>query len=112
MDYAVGKHRGFAFVEYHSPEDAEEAAFNLDGSDFLGRTLRVSLAQPNQAGKLSSSSSGAIAGLAADGSQALWKSDEWFRTQILEDAGGGGAGASEERARRDEAETDAKALRG
>jgi RNA recognition motif-containing protein len=110
MDYAAGKHRGFAFVEYHSPEDAEEAAFNLDGSDFLGRTLRVSLAQPNQAGKLSSSASGAIAGPAADGSQALWKSDEWFRTQILEDASG--AGASEERARRDEAETDAKALRG
>jgi RNA recognition motif-containing protein len=110
MDYAAGKHRGFAFVEYHSPDDAEEAAFNLDGSDFLGRTLRVSLAQPNQAGKLSSSTSGASAGSAADGSQALWKSDEWFRTQILEDAGG--AGASEERARRDEAETDAKALRG
>jgi RNA recognition motif-containing protein len=98
MDYVAGKHRGFAFVEYKIADDADEAVFNMDGAEYMGRALRVSLAQPNQLRKLASSSSNASA--AAGGGQptsfreeAIWKSDEWFQKQIME----GGDGPSSER---------------
>jgi peptidyl-prolyl isomerase E (cyclophilin E) len=67
MDYTKGVHRGFAFTEYEDADDADEAIFNLNGSELLGRTLKVSLAQPNQVNKLSSNH------------EAVWKSDEWFK---------------------------------
>lgn len=33
--------RGFGFVEMGSPEEAQKAMEALNGSDFLGRTLRI-----------------------------------------------------------------------
>jgi peptidyl-prolyl isomerase E (cyclophilin E) len=75
MDYVKGTvHRGFSFVEFEDPDDAEEAIFNMDGADLLGRTISVSLAQPNQLHKLSSG--------APNRSEAVWKSDEWFQQQV------------------------------
>lgn len=71
MDYVEGKHRGFGFVEYEDAEDAEEAVFNMDGGELLGRTLKVSLAQANQLHKLSDNKS-----------EAIWKSDEWFQKNV------------------------------
>jgi RNA-binding proteins (RRM domain) len=38
--------KGFGFVEMSNPADAEKAKEALDGSDFEGRTLRVSEARP------------------------------------------------------------------
>jgi RNA recognition motif-containing protein len=38
--------KGFGFVEMSSAEEAEKAKEALDGSDFEGRTLRVSEARP------------------------------------------------------------------
>jgi len=38
--------KGFGFVEMSSAEEAEKAKEALDGSDFDGRTLRVSEARP------------------------------------------------------------------
>lgn len=70
MDYAAGIHRGFAFVEFEDSDDAAEAIFNMDGGELMGRTIRVSLAQPNQVSKFSSTS------------EAVWKSDEWFQTHM------------------------------
>jgi peptidyl-prolyl isomerase E (cyclophilin E) len=67
MDYQKGLHKGFAFVEFEDPEDAAEAIFNMDGAELMGRTLHVSLAQPNQM-NLSSH-------------QAVWSTDEWFQQQ-------------------------------
>lgn len=74
MDYAKGKHRGFAFVEFEDVDDAEEAIFNMDGADIAGRTVTVSVAQPNQINKLASSEA-----------EAVWKSDEWFQKQVGND---------------------------
>ena len=71
MDYAAGVHRGFAFCEFEDPDDAAEAIFNMDGAELRGRTIRASLAQPNQVHKFSSSTS-----------EAIWKSDEWFQTHV------------------------------
>lgn len=73
MDYAAGVHRGFAFVEFEDSDDASEAIFNMDGAELLGRTIRASLAQPNQVHKFSSTGSAP---------QAIWKSDEWFQTHV------------------------------
>jgi peptidyl-prolyl isomerase E (cyclophilin E) len=70
MDYQAGKHKGFGFVEYEDADDATEAIFNMDGADLLARTLRVSVAQPNQLNKLSTAH------------QAIWSSDEWFQQHV------------------------------
>ena len=41
MDYSVGKHRGFGFVEYNDADDAAEAIFNMDGADLMGSTIQL-----------------------------------------------------------------------
>ena len=76
MDYVKGIHRGFAFVEYETAEDADEAIFNLDGSELLGQTISVSVAQPNQIHRLTSSNNN------NNNNEAIWTSDEWFQQQI------------------------------
>ena len=74
MDYVKGSHRGFAFVEMEESEDASEAIFNMDGAELLSRTIRVSLAQPNQMNKLHQTTRAAH-------NTAIWNSDEWFQQQ-------------------------------
>jgi peptidyl-prolyl isomerase E (cyclophilin E) len=70
MDYKAGVHKGFGFVEYEDADDANEAIFNMDGADLMGRTLRVSMAQMNQLNKLGTTQ------------QAIWSSDEWFQQHV------------------------------
>ena len=81
MDYVKGKHRGFAFVEYEDADDADEAIFNMDGAELSGRTVSVSVAQPNQVNRLLSSSSSGNANKTT--AEAIWKSDEWFQKQVV-----------------------------
>jgi peptidyl-prolyl isomerase E (cyclophilin E) len=76
MDYAKGLHRGFGFVEYEEADDASEAIFNMDGADLLGRSIKVSMAQPNQLNKLAGGNTN---------HQAIWSSDEWFQQQVAGD---------------------------
>ena len=47
-DRETGRQRGFAFVEMET--DAEEAAAieDLDGAEWMGRTLRVNKAKPRE----------------------------------------------------------------
>lgn len=45
MDKATGEFRGFAHVHFGS-EDGLDAAVQLDGTDFMGRELRVTYAKP------------------------------------------------------------------
>ena len=47
-DRETGRARGFGFVEMAKPEDAQKAIQNLDGQDFMGRNIRVSIAQPRE----------------------------------------------------------------
>lgn len=51
MDNYTGKSRGFAFVIMGSPEEAQAAIENLDKMTFLGRELRVSLAEDRRQNK-------------------------------------------------------------
>ncbi|XP_055714100.1 peptidyl-prolyl cis-trans isomerase E [Phlebotomus papatasi] len=48
IDYESQKHRGFAFIEYESPEDASAAIDNMNDSELYGRTIRVNLAKPQR----------------------------------------------------------------
>lgn len=103
MDYVKGRHRGFAFVEYEDADDADEAIFNMDGAELSGRTVSVSVAQPNQVNRLLSSSSSGNANHATT-AEAIWKSDEWFQKQVL------GVPDKEAVANERNRETDAKTL--
>ena len=96
MDYKVGKTRGFAFVEFEDADDANEAIFNMDMSDLMGRTIKVSLAQQNQLNKMSQQT--------ARG-QAIWSSDEWFQQHVT------GAGSAEDQKKMREAQQDQQTLK-
>lgn len=44
-DRATGKPRGFAFVEFSSDEEAEQAIQQFDGQELGGRNLRINAAE-------------------------------------------------------------------
>lgn len=45
MDRDSGRSRGFGFVAYSEKREAETALREMDGAEFMGRSLRVSPAQ-------------------------------------------------------------------
>lgn len=48
VDYESQKHRGFAFIEFESAEDAAAAIDNMNDSELHGRTIRVNLSKPQR----------------------------------------------------------------
>jgi len=48
LDKVTGKSRGFAFVEYATPEEAARAVEEFHGRDFQGRALTVNVARPRE----------------------------------------------------------------
>ena len=48
LDKFTGKSRGFAFVEFASPEEAQKAVDEFHGKDFQGRALTVNIARPRE----------------------------------------------------------------
>jgi RNA recognition motif-containing protein len=49
-DRATGQSRGFAFVEMASDAEAQAAIEQLNGTEFMGRALRVNEAQEREGG--------------------------------------------------------------
>lgn len=47
-DRATGRSKGFGFVEYATPEEAEKAKAELEGKDLNGRPLHISDARPQE----------------------------------------------------------------
>ena len=43
---SVDKAKGFGFVDFEEPEDAQAAIANMDGAELLGRVLSCKLARP------------------------------------------------------------------
>jgi len=48
LDKVTGKSRGFAFVEFATPEEANKAVEQFHNKDFQGRTLTVNVARPRE----------------------------------------------------------------
>ena len=46
IDRYSGRSRGFGFVEMPNDEEAQEAISQLDGTEHMGRTLKVNEARP------------------------------------------------------------------
>src|SRR5262245_50094158 len=48
LDKVTGKSRGFAFIEFATPEDANKAVEQFHNKDFQGRALTVNVARPKE----------------------------------------------------------------
>jgi len=48
LDRATGRSRGFAFVEFATPEEANKAVELFHGKELQGRTLTVNIARPRE----------------------------------------------------------------
>ena len=48
LDKVTGKSRGFAFVEFATPEEANKAVEQFHNKDFQGRALTVNIARPRE----------------------------------------------------------------
>lgn len=65
IDFETQKHRGFAFVEYESVEDAADAMDNMNEAEIFGRTIKVNIAKP--------------AKYREGSGRAVWADDEWLQ---------------------------------
>jgi cold-inducible RNA-binding protein len=48
IDKVTGKSRGFAFVEFATPEEAAKAVEQFHNKEFQGRALTVNIARPRE----------------------------------------------------------------
>ena len=48
LDKMTGKSRGFAFVEFATPEEANKAVEQFHNKEFQGRSLTVNIAKPRE----------------------------------------------------------------
>jgi len=48
LDKVTGKSRGFAFVEFATPEEANKAVQEFHNKEFQGRALTVNVARPKE----------------------------------------------------------------
>lgn len=65
LDYESEKHRGFAFIEFESAEDAAAAIDNMNDSELFGRTVRVNLAKPQR--------------IKEGSTRPVWSEDTWLQ---------------------------------
>jgi cold-inducible RNA-binding protein len=48
VDKVTGKSRGFAFIEFLTPEEANKAVEQFHNTEFQGRALTVNIARPRE----------------------------------------------------------------
>uniref|UniRef100_A0A6P7GRL3 Peptidyl-prolyl cis-trans isomerase E n=1 Tax=Diabrotica virgifera virgifera TaxID=50390 RepID=A0A6P7GRL3_DIAVI len=73
LDYESEKHRGFAFIEFESAEDAGAAIDNMNDSELFGRTIRVNLAKPQR--------------IKEGSTRPVWSEDTWLQQHAGETIG-------------------------
>ncbi|KAK2591203.1 hypothetical protein QQS21_011111 [Conoideocrella luteorostrata] len=67
-------HRGFAYVEYEDEDDAKEAIYNMNQSEFFGKILKVSQAKAPKS---------ADEGLGSK--KAVWEQEGWLAEHAAEE---------------------------
>jgi len=77
LDYETEKHRGFAFIEFELPEDAQAAIDNMNDGELFGRTLRCNLAKPMK--------------IKEGSTRPVWATDEWLQKYAGASLAAGGA---------------------
>lgn len=65
VDYESQKHRGFAFIEFESAEDAAAAVDNMNDAELYGRTIRVNVAKPQR--------------IKEGSNRPVWAEDDWLQ---------------------------------
>lgn len=65
IDFTTQKHRGFAFIEFESAEDAADAIDNMNESEIFGKTIRVNIAKPIK--------------LKEGSARPVWADDSWLQ---------------------------------
>ncbi len=65
IDFATQKHRGFAFIEFESADDAMNAIDNMNDSEIFGKTIRVNIAKPIK--------------LKEGSARPVWSEDAWLQ---------------------------------
>lgn len=68
IDFGTQKHRGFAFVEFESVDDAADAVDNMNDAEIFGRTIRVNIAKPQK--------------LKEGSARAVWSEDTWLQQNV------------------------------
>lgn len=71
-DRETGRARGFGFVTFTNPEDANTAVERLDGSELDGRTLKVNMAQERRRDGAGGGSGSRSGGARFGGSAPRW----------------------------------------
>ncbi|KAH7103834.1 hypothetical protein BKA62DRAFT_615557 [Auriculariales sp. MPI-PUGE-AT-0066] len=77
------RHRGFAFVSFSTPGDAQDAIDNMDLNVLHGKVVKCSIATSTK-----------IAAQPA-GNRAIWETDEWAKTYGKKDGKGQTQGAED-----------------
>eukprot|EP01111_Echinosteliopsis_oligospora_P013172 TRINITY_DN4653_c0_g1_i1.p2 TRINITY_DN4653_c0_g1~~TRINITY_DN4653_c0_g1_i1.p2 ORF type:complete len:130 (+),score=46.58 TRINITY_DN4653_c0_g1_i1:425-814(+) len=80
LDHSSQKHRGFGFVEYELPEDAQAALENMHESELFGKVLHCNLAKPTQLSK----------------HKAVWAESDYFEGQAAAEGAEGTEALAEE----------------
>ncbi|CAG9854907.1 unnamed protein product [Phyllotreta striolata] len=100
LDYESEKHRGFAFIEFESAEDAAAAIDNMNDSELFGRTIRVNLAKPQK--------------IKEGSTRPVWSEDTWLQQHAGETIGkkvGTDEGTEQDKETEEDGKTEAKKVK-
>ncbi|KAI1318068.1 hypothetical protein EDD11_007302 [Mortierella claussenii] len=75
---STAPHRGFGFIEFDLPADAQAAQDNMHLSELFGRTIKVNLAKPLKGGM-------GAGGIGRGPEKAIWADEDWLKKNVLGD---------------------------
>ncbi|KAK9467869.1 hypothetical protein V1512DRAFT_260260 [Lipomyces arxii] len=74
-DVKTKEKRGFAFIEYETPADAESAIDNMNLSELNGKTMRVSVSKPQKE-----------TFDITDAKVAVWNQEQWLQEHAVDES--------------------------
>lgn len=92
LDKFTGKSRGFAFVEFNTPDEANNAVEMFQGKELGGRALTVNIARPREDRPPGGGGGGGYRGDRGPGGGGGWRGDRGGDRGGGDRGGGGGGG--------------------